>query len=397
MSVPQKWLAAIPMVYREGAGFWDRDTGVLCLGLRTIGVNATFVALGPGGIRKDVPLVLGGLTDFECADWWKQWQAQGTILNSWGAPRYERVAKAIKQSGMKLVIRLDSDGFKSPRTHFFRYLLNLYVMARDQNRNSPVIYALSRAICFRIFPSLYDEPTARHLSYADRVLIESPLAKEIISRYFRLIKRPELVEKLRVVSHVIKDGFRYDPAIEKAPSVICVARWNAYAKDAPLLMQVLERTLPSNPDYVTRIIGPPSKRMAKWHSNLPKNVQDQINVLGGMPNDELRSHYQRARIILFTSKSEGFPVAGAEALAYGCSVVGPSTLPGLNYMASESSGTLAISRRTGDMCDALGAELQMWRQGARDPVRISQAWIPRVAASSVAAQIIGMFPESAPL
>jgi glycosyltransferase involved in cell wall biosynthesis len=104
----------------------------------------------------------------------------------------------------------------------------------------------------------------------------------------------------------------------------------------------------------------------------------------------LKRHYQEAQIVLFTSRYEGFPIAGEEALSCGCSVVGPATLPAFPYMASESSGTCAISRETGDMCDALLAEMTMWRRGLRDPKRISDAWRGRAVASSVAAQVISL-------
>src|SRR5262245_47852918 len=127
----KRWLTAIPLRYREDGAFWDRDCGLLTLGMLKIGVDSKFIALGKPEVKKDLPLILAELDQWRQADWWKQWAADGVMLNSWGAPRYEPVARAIKESGARLVIRLDTDGFKSPRTHFYRFLINTYITARD--------------------------------------------------------------------------------------------------------------------------------------------------------------------------------------------------------------------------------------------------------------------------
>jgi hypothetical protein len=387
----QKWLAVIPMAYREGVDFWERDNGVLCLALRNLGVDARFVALGSPIVRNDVPLILGELEDFHNPVWWKQWAPDGVILNSWGVPRYEGVARAIRATGAKLVIRLDSDGFKSPRVDFIRYVTSLYTYFRDAQKPFPMLNALGRAICFRAIPALQDRPMCLHLSHADILLIESPLGKQTLAGYLRRIGKLELAEKLRVVPHLIKDGFRYDPTIPKAPTVVCVARWDAWVKDAPLLMRVLERALAANEDYTAKIIGPGTSSFEQWQRRIAPQLAERIQILGAIPNDELHDHYLRARIILFTSRSEGFPLAAAEAVSCGCSVVGPGKLPGICYLASESSGTVALKRTRGYLCDALGAEMDLWRVGARDPQRISDVWVPRVAASAVARQILSFF------
>lgn len=384
----KRWLTAIPLVYKENSGFWDRDCGLLTLGMLKIGVDSKFVALGPPEVKKDVPLILSGLEQWRQPDWWKQWKAEGIFFNSWGAPRYEAVARAMKASGARLVVRLDTDGFKSPRTHFFRFLKNTYYNARDCGPRPAAPFALVKTLLFRFVPSVYDHGTLRHFEHADAIIVESPLARAMVGRYLHGRGRADLAAKLRLVAHPVKDEFCYDPAVPKKSRMLVVGRCATYQKDAPLLMRVLERTLPHNPDYTATIIGSGLEKLQSWHARLPESIRERVNIAGRLDHTALKRHYQESRIIIFTSRFEGFPVAGEEALVCGCSAVVPGTLPSMPYMVSESSGTCSISRRTNDMCDALAAEMEMWRRGFRDPKRISDLWRPRVAASAVAAQVV---------
>lgn len=384
----KRWLTAIPLVYGENGAFWDRHCGLITQGLLKIGVESKFMALGQPEVRKDLPLILGRLNQWHQAEWWKQWRADGIIFNSWGAPRFEPVARAMKQSGARLIIRLDTGGVKSPRTHFFQFLKMTYGCARDTGSRFAALYAIAKTLVFRFVPPAYDHGMVRHFEHADRIIVESPLAQAIVARYLRSRGRADLIARLRMVPHPIKDDFRYDPKGPKAARVIAVGRFQSQQKDAPLLMRVLERTLPENPDYSVTIIGVQPNNLHRWHAQLPADVRQRVTLAGRLPHAELKRHYQEARIIIFTSHFEGCPVAGGEALAFGCSVVGPGSLPPLLYLAGDSSGTCSISRRTGDMCDALATEMELWRRGCRDPKRISETWYPRLAASSMAAQLI---------
>lgn len=384
----KRWLTAIPLVYRDDASFWDRDCGLLTLGMLNIGIDSKFVALGKPDVRKDIPLILGELEQFRKPEWWKQWKADGVMLISWGAPRYEPIARAIKESGARLVIRLDNDGFSSPRINLFRFFKTTYIFAKDYGPRLPGLYAIAKTLCFRLFPAAYDRGVLRHFEHPHALMIESPLAQAMFARYLHAFGRADLAAKLRVVAHPVKDEFDYDSAIPKQRRLLAVSRYNTYVKDAPLLMRVLERTLPSNPDYSATLIGPGNEQVLRWHARLPESLRQRITVTGRIAHAELKRHYQESQIVIFTSRAEGFPIAGEEGLCCGCSVVAPGTLPSLQYMVSESSGTCSVNRKTMAMCDALSAEMEMWRRGFRDPKRIRDLWRPRVVASAVAAQVI---------
>jgi hypothetical protein len=171
--VRKRWLTAIPLRYREDGAFWDRESGVLTLGMLKAGIDSKFVALGEPEVKKDLPLILGRFEQWHQPDWWKQWHADGVVLSSWGAPRYEPIARAIKASGTRLVIRLDTDGFKSPRTHFYRFFVDAYILAKDWGPRPAGLFALAKTLCFRFLPAAYDRGVVRHFEHADAIIAES--------------------------------------------------------------------------------------------------------------------------------------------------------------------------------------------------------------------------------
>jgi glycosyltransferase involved in cell wall biosynthesis len=378
-----KWFTAIPMNYSDDPAFWSRDGGLMCLGLRKAGFDSRFVALGKPCVREDLPLVLGTLEQFHDPAWWSQLHADGVFLTSWGAPRFEGIARAIKQSGALLAIRLDSAGAPSPRVNFRRYLQITYSLARDTGRKFPGIYSLAKTLLFRFSRRAFDIRFCQHLSHADLIVIESPLARQALCRYLRLLGYPDIAERVCVLFHPLLDSVSYNRNVRKLPRIIAVGRWDAHAKDAPRLMKVLATVLPQRSSCDAVLFGSGEKQLAVLRDRLPKSIQSRISILGAVSRDALCEAYQASQVILIPSRYESGPMAAAEALCCGCSVVGSALLPSVNFMCSQGSGTLSASRSVGDLSDALALELHAWSAGRRDPSAISRAWIDRVSVSAV--------------
>ena len=375
------------MRYFEGPAFWERDAGLMCLALRKSGVNSRFVAIGAPAVRDDVPLILGSLEQFSDAAWWKQWNAAGVVWHAGGAPRYARVANAIRESGARLVLRMDSQGSPSPRVNFRRFLQQTHYHAVDRGTRLPWLYAMAKSVIFRLNRRAFDTRFCRHLDHADLIIIESPLAKETFCRYLSKVQRDDLIERVCVIPHPAVDDLRYDPGQSKRAQIIAVGRWQAYAKDTPLLMRVLAAVLGRLPNHHAVLYGSGSQVLEELRKRMPLETQNRIEIAGAVAHDALCAAYQSAQVIFFSSRVEGFPVAAAEALCCGCSVVGVATLPALNFIASQGAGTVAASRHWADMSDALAAELELWRLGQRNPVEISRTWNDLVSASAVVRQM----------
>lgn len=392
-ETPRRWFTTIPLAYNDDPAFWFRDAGALCLAFQKLGVDSRFVALGEPGQRKDMPVVTCTLNQMQDPVWWRQWDLEGVVLSSWGAPRFEPIARAIKESGAKLVVRLDSDGLKSPRIHFRRFLATAYCGSKDAKVHFPLLNAALKTLLFRYLPSTFDRPTCAHLGHADVVIVESPLGKQYLRRYFLGLGRADLAGKLRVLPHPAKAEKIYDPAIPKRPKILAVGRWESAQKDGPKLMRVLGMALPHHPEYSVVLAGSGAQRMEKLRALLPRGDQERIEILGPVDHATLHRHYQEAQIVIFTSRTEGFPFTASEALCCGCTIVGAALLPSMNYISSQGAGTLAITRSSQDYADALEVEMDAWQRNERDPRRTSLDWHKRVSVEAVASTILSFFTE----
>ena len=387
----RRWFTAIPHIYQGDLAVWNRLEGDLCLTFRKLGMDSRLVMFGDLREHEHLPLITCAPAQMQDPAWWKQWRLDGVILISWGSPRYEPIARAIKESGCKLVVRLDTDGMKSPRIHFGRYLKGSYYHSRQERKAFHALYAIFKTLLFRFVPAAFDHGTCAHLNHADIILVETPLGNQWLRRYFFELDRQDLASKLRVLPHQAKAEIVYDPDIPKLPQVMAVGRWDAFQKDGAKLIKVLGMVLPHYPRYSVVVAGSGAERMEKLRSSLPSYLHSRIVITGLLDHVGLHRHYQVAQVLLFTSRYEGFPVAAAEALCCGCTVVGAATLSSMNYISSLGGGTVALTRSSRDYADALAAELDAWAACERAPGLISRDWQKRVSSTAVATAILGFF------
>jgi glycosyltransferase involved in cell wall biosynthesis len=216
----------------------------------------------------------------------------------------------------------------------------------------------------------------------------SPLAQQRFSRFLLHCRRPDLLEKMTLLHHPVSPTMLHDPGVAKQRLILAVGGWERLVKGVHLLVEVLGLVLQRQPAYRARIIGSGQAQVADLVKRLPADVQARIEILGPLANAHMPRHYQEAQMLVNTSYSEGASIAAAEALCCGCSVVGSALMSCFNYFCSESCGTLATARSAGFFCDALGAEIDAWARGDRNPSAISRTWCQRVHAPSVARAVL---------
>lgn len=389
---PQRWLTAIPLTYAEGPAFWGRDAGLTCLGLREAGAHGRFVALGPPAESENPPLILTGLAQLSEAGWWKQWRADVVLFNSWGAPRHEPIARAIREAGCKLIVRLDTDGVFSPRFDFFPFLARTYGSYRDEERRFPALLALAKAGLFRLRPQIYDHKFVTHLRHAHVVVAESAIAAQRVRSYLRRAGETALAERVRPLPHPVDDLFFPDPGVKKEPRLVAVGRWRTWQKDTPRLIQCLGEILRRAPDYRAAIFGSGDDIVRGLADRLEPAVRERIEISGPVPPARLLEEYRRGQIVFAPSRYESFHIAAAEGLCCGASVVGSPALPSFLDFAGAQSGTVSTSRSASALVEAAGAEIQAWRDGRRDPAQISRHWRGLVSATAVGKTLVGMLP-----
>jgi glycosyltransferase involved in cell wall biosynthesis len=383
-----RWFCAIPMTYSESGGFWDREFGLVCQGFRKLGMDSRFVALGQPSQREDVPLILCTLAQMMDPNWWRQWHLEGVILNAWGLPRYEPIARAIKTAGVKLNLTLDSGGFVHPHVWPRRYLYEKYSTERDRTKWFPAGWALLKTLVATV--RARHTRTLQHLEHGDFLTLPSPLAQQRYSRFLMAVRRPDLVRRLRNVPYPATQDMIYSPSIRKQPVIIAVGRWQSHQKGTPVLARVLERVLAEQPGYSARIIGRGEECVRRLMQPLDDGCKSRINIVGPVRHNQLAGHYQESQILLCTSHHESFFIAGGEALCCGCSVVGDVRISSMPYFCSASSGTPSCDLSVNNLRDALHVEIDAWRRGDRDPVQISATWTARLHPERVAEMFLNL-------
>ena len=378
----RRWLWAIPMAYTEDGAFWNRDGGLVCLGMRMLGVDARFVALGEPGERHDVPLITCTLEQMREMEWWKRRGVTGVMLNAWALPCHEPMAAAIKAAGIKLVLMLDNEGLVSPHVWPWRYLRQKYYTEKEGGKWFPAGRALLKTAAGSL--RMRHAGILRHLEHADLIVLPSPVAMQRYGEYLRAMKRPDLVSRLRFAPYPVIKEMTYSSVMPKRQVIIAVGRWQSLQKNTPLLIRVLEAVLLAHRQYSARIVGSGPDVVEKLVQRISADCRPRIEIVGRVEHQKLPAHYQGSQIFLCTSRYESFLIAAGEALCCGCSVVGDAGIASLPYLTALDSGTTSCNSSFDKLRDAVVAEINAWQAGERDPVRISQAWQERLHADRMA-------------
>lgn len=370
--------------------FFSRDMGLTCCALQKAGVESKVVLLDGPDVKPHPDIIRASLEQMESVAWWKQFNLDAVVLCAWVAPRYTPIAKAIKESGAKLIVRCDSgEPYSQWQKTVWQSFYSHYLFARYAGKGwAPACgISLLRTPLFYV-PAVYENRVLKHLAQADLILNETPEGVRLLNELLKKKGRADIATKVRYVLHPITDDAGYDGAVEKKKWIVAVGRWDNYQKNAPLLIQTLGKVLAEHPDYEAHLFGGGESTLRKLTQRLPANIQSRMVIRGIVGHAALIHEYQKSRILFMPSRSEGCAVAAEEALTCGCSVVGGARLLCMLNFASKNSGTLAHTYNIRSMADALRAEVSAWEGGARVPVRISQMWRREMDTATLSSTIL---------
>ena len=390
----RRWYTCTPFPFGCGPDFFTRDSGLLSRGFRAIGVESMAVMPGERKPEDEADLIRTDYADLESAEWWRGHKLDGVVLYAWGAPRYRRVAKAIRDSGAKLVLNQDSSGMVSP-------LCGIRPWLREQAALNGGFGTIRTAVAFAKGLTLgllrTDPLRAYHLRQGDIIAALHPEAAENFRKLCQIYGGKSLAERVAVIPHAISPSLAYEEGSPpKQNRMIAIGRWDDVIQKRPtLLTEVIGRLLFGNPSVVIEIVGNLTDQINLWHASLPPDAARRVHLHGKLPHEEIRRLLLAARVLYCPSAYESFHIAAAEALCCGCSVVA-ADLPAMasfRWFVSRSSGTLAATDDAGGHLDALGREFALWDNGSRDPLAISQTWVASLHADKVAERIIKVIAE----
>lgn len=382
-----------PVDFAGDEGFFARDSGLFCRGFQKIGIKSK--AVMPGDPRENdchdlirVPYLL-----LQSVDWWKSQNIEAVVFYSWGAPKYWRIARAIKKANIKLLINLDSGGYYS-------ILQNPIFLARFLFLQSTNNFGLLKGFFFTIFRTLRDlffpyHELFRlfHMHQADYLLAVSPIALDRIKGFLCIFGQRNLAQRLRFIPHPVSDSalYRGNP---KQNLVVALGRWTAsdWQKNPELHIQLLSLFLEKHIDFRAVIVGQFDPTFEVLLAPLRPDIRSRIVLTGRVPNEQVLKILEEAKISVALTRHESFHIATGEALCCGCSVVTyPSLmLPSMEYFMENGDGTMAKSPNPTDILEALDIEADRWHSGLRDPFLISAFWQRRLHASNVAQAVASL-------
>lgn len=390
----KRWFTCTPVHFRGDQTFFARDSGLLCRGFQALGIESRAVMREPRLPDDEPDLIRAELVEMESAEWWRGHDLDGVVLYSWASPRFNAVAKAISDSGCRLVVNMDTEGLISPWIDSSDYFDLFWRSIKWSNTPWKAGVRGVGYLLYGICPWIVDVPRVKHLAFADITGVVSSLGAERIAKYLKFFGREDLAERVRVIPHPVSPAMSYN-GTTKEKAIIAIGRWDAIAhKNGPLLLQALNLALQKHPDYVAWIIGGGENVLAPIINGFSKDISGRIQLLGPRSHHELPQWLSRSQILACSSNYESFHIASGEALCCGCSLVGPGlrSAPAILDFVAQGHGTNCAHYSVHGMADAIDAEITNWQEGKRNPFDISAIWCAKLHSQNVVQKILNCVP-----
>lgn len=382
-----------PFDFPTDGQFFGRDTGLLCRGFQALGCDCVVVMPGDPARETHIDVVRTAAADLSDSAWWRALKLDLVVLYAWGDPRYQNVATAIREAGIKLVQSLDTAGLATPYGDFTEWRKCLFGLLAAPFSPAQRIKLSLRALRDFI-PAIHERKRVAMLANCDALAAVSEPAMRSVAGYVSALGHPEIAEKLRVVPHAVVPAMVFRAGEHhKTRKVLVVGRWAAedrVQKDPDLTVSVIGRFLREQPEWKAEIVGKGSGALDRLTRTLGADVRSRLTLTESIPRDQLVGRYQESSILLCASRFESFHISSAEALCCGCSIVVADhpLLASTGWFTTKDSGTLAPERSASTLLNALIREADVWRQGGRYPQRISSEWCELLHADRVAANLV---------
>ena len=229
-----------PVAFGGGEDFFARDSGLMCRGFQAIGCESRAVMPGERMPEDLADLIRTDYGNLESVDWWKSQRLDGVVLYAWGRPKFRKIAKAIRDAGIFLVLNQDNGGLISPMAGFRRWVDEQWIMTgRGRNLMQVITFAklVIRGMSLGIL--LTDPLRAMHLKQGNVIACVSPKAAEYYRRICRIYGGRELADRVQVVPHPVESQFHLPSGVSKRRQIACVGRWQDLVQKRPALMQAV--------------------------------------------------------------------------------------------------------------------------------------------------------------
>lgn len=384
-----RWFTCTPVAFGGGPDFFARDSGLMCRGFQAIGCEARAVMPGPPQTGDDADLIRTDYANLESADWWRSYDLDGVVLYAWGSPKFRKVAAAVREAGIFLVLNQDNGGLISPLAGFSGWLEEQRIMTGSK---IAFMKRVARGLTVGLLAT--DPLRAKHLQQGNVIACVSPAAADHYQKLCRIYGGDRLASRVTFIPHPVEPGFRFDQSISpKSRQVVCVGRWQDHVQKRPHTMQqVLQQLVEDDPDVRVEVVGSLTPELQHWHNSLRAESRHRVQLRGKVDRDQLAAVLTASQVFYSPSAYESFGIAAGEALCSGCSVVAGRSISmaSFEWFVSLDSGRLAVLDDVKGHLQALHDELACWDRGHRDPAVISKNWGNQLHAGEVATRVLAL-------
>jgi glycosyltransferase involved in cell wall biosynthesis len=369
-----------------------KDPGQLVLGLRDLGVEAELVTWRKESLSgySEVPLVTVETGETARELFWRRSGYDVVVAYTWLREDHLWVPRASRSAGKRVVLKGDTDGqicwpFYPNWDRWLGLGLNWWASVKIAKRR---VVGRVRA---RAAASLLME----QIRLADAVVVETPEAVTKIGYVMARCGSLELVDRLYCIPNPVVPQCADLKVDAKEKTVIAVANWRVkfgdYNPKNPVSLGVcLRMFLARRPDYRAVVVGAGSELVASLAAQSGR-AGDRVIARGPLPHEEVLRELSRSRTLVMPSVAEMFPIAAAEAVCLGCSIVG-SPIGAFRYLTRGGmNGVVASGFGPDHVLAALLFDAGRWDRGEYDPEEIAEYWRTRLCRREVAKRFLEIF------
>ena len=222
-----------------------------------------------------------------------------------------------------------------------------------------------------------DAEFLRSARFSDVLILGNAESCDHFRRFLRKAGAGDHADRVHVAPLAINRVFCEFPDLgRERRGLVAIGRWDDPQKNAPLLARALRRYLDGAGDESD---GPVHIFGAGGEEHFRELCGRFPNVVHHGPQHPpvLAEALASSRSIVFSSRWEGSPHAGCEALSMGATIVG-TPIPSLRSWSEDGAyGRVASAHRAGPLAGAIADEQAAWRRGERDPASIAAVWRER--------------------
>lgn len=335
-------------------------------------------------IRPDV--VRAFADDLTSSAWWEKLDIDAVAIVTWGFAKDTEVIRAARDAGITVFLVADDGGGSIPN------VISLFNTTWRRLYHCSLIRKIVESIfktplLYLYFKYLY-KGNCRYRQYAlaHYVQVYSPMVAEKITKG---------IKSLKTVKQLPKIGLGYpvqcsasDDEEKKSPSVIAVAKWNAFKHKRPhYLMDVCRELLILHHEVQIHIYGKTAPFMEQIRNEMGLECAKRLHIHGFTKQDEILHQMMHSQVFFCPSASDAGPVPVGEALCCGCSVSGGGGM--VAWAVREGFGTagpLNDDPRKG--AEAIIKELNYWKEGHYDSKAIAAFWRERLDSVYIAKRMV---------